>query len=528
MTVDLRTTPPPQLSKPQGYWDDPRRQTDGFDSPNDLNRNPVSAATSSEQTQIRTLRSPQAAAISVNGDNTNPSERSAGSTSDGKPIQIDPLHQGARAKITRERTLANGGQNYITNDQLVFTTTGDGNEQNDQVRVSQRDDGTVEVNVNGEAYDVNLAERQELTLRVGAGDDLVEIAPNVRVNIVIDGGDGDDAAMVQGSGDTRIDAGAGNDNVDLSASSGRNDVFGNAGNDEIIGGTGANILYGGDGEDILTSAAGSNFLEGGAGNDQLVATVGKTVVSAGLGDDRVTSGGDNAIYLGAGQDSVEGATAADTVYAESIDAVRFAAGQGDTSQVVVNVEIDPSLGVDSITVQGSPAFRQRVEAEIEMLRSSPTGREMLVELDAAAARGNTVEIRELQNEQNGYARTLDRANSDIRAGRAGSGSDVQVSYNPSFHMEEFPAPSVVMYHELSHAYNGVTGSFQPGTYQGDGPDSGRVPNAERQAVGLATSAESFDFDNDPSTPPTTHNPIELTENGIRREIGLPDRPNYTL
>ena len=103
-----------------------------------------------------------------------------------------------------------------------------------------------------------------------------------------------------------------------------------------------------------------------------------------------------------------------------------------------------------------------------------------------------------------------------------------ISYNPSFHMAEFPAPVVVLYHEMSHAYNGVTGTFQPGTYRGTGPDSGNVPNAERQAVGLETSAAPFDFDGDPSTPATTHNPIGLTENGIRRELGLPDRPNYTL
>ena len=153
---------------------------------------------------------------------------------------------------------------------------------------------------------------------------------------------------------------------------------------------------------------------------------------------------------------------------------------------------------------------------------------MLAEFDEAATKGNTVTIRELANEQNGYARTLGRGNAEIAGGRAGTGSDVVISYNPSFHMDAFPAPAVVLYHEMSHAYNGVTGTFQPGTYQGTGPDSGSVRNAERQAVGLESSAPAFDFDGDPATPPTTHNPMPLTENGIRRELGLPDRPNYTL
>ncbi len=137
-------------------------------------------------------------------------------------------------------------------------------------------------------------------------------------------------------------------------------------------------------------------------------------------------------------------------------------------------------------------------------------------------------IKELANEHNGYAQTFS-GDADIVNGRPGAGGDVDISYNPTFHMDAFPAPSVVLYHEMSHAYNGVNGTFLPGTYSGEGPDAqARVPNAERQAVGLETTAQPFDFDGDPSTPPTTHNPIHLTENGIRREMGLPDRPSYAL
>src|SRR5690606_21683067 len=130
-------------------------------------------------------------AIPLDGSSSNPGERIQRSTPDGKPVQVDPLHEGDEATVARERTLADAGwgRTYVSSDQLVFTTRG---EKNDEVRVTQRDDGTVVVNVNGEEYDVALAERQELTLRVGAGDDVVEVAPNVRVNIVVDGGAGDD------------------------------------------------------------------------------------------------------------------------------------------------------------------------------------------------------------------------------------------------------------------------------------------------------------------------------------------------
>jgi hypothetical protein len=525
VTLDTRIEPASTSAvRGDSYWEDPRQQTDALASQGELDENALPEATESQGPEWLSLLPGADPAIAINGSNSNPSQRTTGSTPDGKDIQVDPLHVGDQASIARERTIAQAGfgQTYVSSDQLVFTTSGSGN---DQVSVSQRSDGTVEVTVNGEAYEVDLAERQELTLRVGAGDDLVEVAPNVRVNIVVDGGAGDDSIST-GAGDDRIDGGAGNDTV--SGGDGRDDVFGNTGNDTVDAGNGDDVVYGGDGNDTLTAGTGTNFIEAGAGDDQIVGSQGQNMISAGRGNDRVSSGGDNSIYLGSGTDSVDGATRNDQVYAEGIDAVRFAANQRDTGQVVVNVEIDATLGTRGVSVEGSSAFRQRVEAEIEFLRSSPNGQQMLAQFDSAAAKGNTVVIRELANEQNGYAQTLGRGNAEIVNGRAGTGSDVIISYNPSFHMDAFPAPAVVLYHEMSHAYNGVTGTFQPGTYQGSGPDSGRVRNAERQAVGLESSAPAFDFDGNPATPATTHNPIALTENGIRRELGLPDRPNYTL
>jgi len=50
-----------------------------------------------------------------------------------------------------------------------------------------------------------------------------------------------------------------------------------------------------------------------------------------------------------------------------------------------------------------------------------------------------------------------------------------------------------------------------------------VSNQELQALGLPTSAAPFDFDHDPDTAPTTTNPEPFSENGLRRELGLPLR-----
>ena len=451
----------------------------------------------------------------------------SGRTPDGKEIAKTELADGEQATLVREETKSGGiFGGGVTNNQVVLTTKGDGN---DEVSVKQRDDGTLDVTVNGESYEVKLAQGQEFGIRVGNGNDVVTVAPNVKVNIVVEGGDGNDT-ITTGAGADRIDGGAGDDVI--AGGDGRDDIFGNSGNDSIDGGNGPNVLYGGDGDDSITASGqgGVNFMEGGAGNDRMDGRNGQNILSGGLGDDVIESGGSkNSIYAGDGQDSISGVTGQDLVYAQTdVDAISFAAGQQDNGQVVMNVILDASLGTTGIKVEGSDAFRQRVEAEIEFLRSSPNGQQMLAEFDKAAANGNTVTIRELANEQNGYAQTHNRSAAEIRNGQRGAGSDVTISYNASFHMDAFPAPVVVLFHEMSHAYNGVTGSFQPGTYSGpDSVDNG-IKNAERQAVGLESSAPAFDFDNDPSTPATTHNPMPLTENGIRRELGLPDRPSYRL
>lgn len=515
MTVQL--DPTVSSSQSPSYWDNPAAQ-------DALNGGTVPTIAASDPVE----RAPEAAegdAIAVDGSATG-TRLPSGQTPDGKTINIAQLPQGEQAGITREQTLADAGfgQTYVSSDQLVVTTQGTGN---DDVQVTQRDDGTLDVAVNGENYEVRLAENQELTIRSGAGNDTINVAPNVKVNIVVDGGAGDDN-ITTGAGDDRIDGGAGNDTI--STGDGRDDVFGNTGNDRIEAGAGDDVVYGGDGDDTLVGNDGVDFIEGGAGKDDLDGGAGKNMLSGGLGDDTIRSGTDgNRIYTGDGTDTVEGVTTQDKVYGQQgVDAINFAAGQRDNGQVVVNVELNSKLGTQGVKIEGSEAFRQRVGAEIEFLRSSPNGQQMLAEFDNAAANGNTVTIRELANEQNGYAQTLGRGNAEITNGKAGEGSDVIISYNPSFHMDAFPAPVAVLYHEMSHAYNGVNGTFQPGTYRGTGPDSGQVPNAERQAVGLETSAPGFDFDGDPSTAKTTHNPIELTENGLRRELGLPDRPNYSL
>lgn len=511
MSLNLDAAATHSLSQPdvQGYWDNPA-EADALQQRPPMIDGPAPVETSPAE---------PGNAVQIDGAARGTALESS-STPDGKEIKRAELHQGEQATVTREQTIAQAGwmQTYVSSDQVVFTT----GEGDDNIQISQRDNGILDIEVNGESYEVQVAQGQELTLRTGGGNDVIEAAPNVTVNMVVDAGDGDDR-IVTGSGDDRVDGGAGDDYI--RSAGGRNDLFGNAGNDEIHGGDGVNIIHGGDGDDTLNAGAGVNFIEGGAGDDVITGAGGEDIISGGLGHDSITlAGGRSHVYTGQGNDTVDGAGAQDTVYAQASDLINAMGGARPT---VINVEIDANAG-HSVKVEGSDGFRQRVEAEVEFLKASPNGQQMLAEFDKAAeAKGNSVTIKELANEQNGYAQTFSN-DADIVNGRAGAGGNVDISYNPSFHMDAFPAPVVVLYHEMSHAYNGVNGTFLPGTYRGEGPDSGQVPNAERQAVGLETSAEPFDFDGDPSTPATTHNPIHLTENGIRREMGLPDRPSYAL
>jgi Ca2+-binding RTX toxin-like protein len=507
-----------------GYWEDPAADS-RLASSADLDRNPVAPGSVDAPAVVSLL--PRLAVTEIDGSQSNPDGRTLGQTPDGKDIQIDPLHRDQTVSIARERTLAEAGfgQTYVSSDQLVLSTGGD----SDRVGITQRDDGTLDVQVNGHSYAMRIADGQELTIRTGGGDDVIEVASNVTVNIVAEGGEGEDTIDIAGSGDNRIDGGADDDTITLSGS-GRNDVFGGSGNDRIQGGSGVDVIYGGDGDDQIDGGAGRNYLEGGAGADTIRSRGTGDMVSGGLGNDVLHAAtGASAIYAGAGRDTIEGAGNATTVYSEVADVVNAATGARPT---VINVEIDPQAG-SSVTVQGSDAFVQRVQADIEFLRGSPNGQRMLAEFDQTAqARGNSVTIKELSNEQNGFAMPaadgVTWADVQITNGRAGPGVETDIRYNPSFHMDAFPAPVVVLYHEMSHAYNFVNGTLQPGNYNGPDVADRGISNSERQAVGLETTAAPFDFDGDPATPPTTANPDHLTENGLRGELGLPDRPSYAL
>jgi Ca2+-binding RTX toxin-like protein len=109
-----------------------------------------------------------------------------------------------------------------------------GNSEGSSIQVSS---GSLVVTVDGVTQSFNGV--QQVVIRGGAGNDLISIAPNVTVPVVVYGGDGDDIILGGGGNDVLI----GGDGNDL--------ILGRGGRNLLIGGAGSDILIGGSGDDIL-------------------------------------------------------------------------------------------------------------------------------------------------------------------------------------------------------------------------------------------------------------------------------------
>jgi hypothetical protein len=182
-----------------------------------------------------------------------------------------------------------------------------------------------------------------------------------------------------------------------------------------------------------------------------------------------------------------------------------------------------------MSIEGTVEFRARVQADLDMLAASPRGQLMLAAMDTAYTNsvtgtypGDKFAIRETVD-LNGRERTVIEYTS-------GTAQTVRlVEYDPSFEpSREYPGmyqtpPVVVLYHELGHIYDFAYGTLDTRPYLGTDTIDHGIRNAERVAVGLP-----IDHDGNPSTPETQdpRHPTDLTENALRDEMGLPDRPHY--
>jgi hypothetical protein len=286
---------------------------------------------------------------------------------------------------------------------------------------------------------------------------------------------------------------------------------GGDGRDELAGGRSDDVLYGLDGDDRLYGGGGDDYLDGGAGADLVSGDGGDDALVGGRGDDTVLGGdGNDRLYGGEGTDRLAGGPGTDNrAYAQPDDQV---------TGVAQGVDVKLTSAGSFITVDGSPEFAARVQSDLDALRSSPTGQQMLIQLqdihDHGSAQfggddaGSTLNIVEYDG-QNGYDRWDDTTPTVNNT----------VQYNPDYRL--YGPPIATLYHELAHADDSFAHTAAQGVHAG--PDDVGVRNLEREAVGLP-----IDDDNRSSTPDRLDpdHPYVLTENALRQELGVPLRTAY--
>lgn len=437
--------------------------------------------------------------------------------------------------VANNRFIVNSGPGHDNVEVRVDPATGERTVVVSEVRI---DPDTGERIVIG-TVEYPVPDGMAITVRAGEGQDVIAVPSGTRLNLTLLGGEGDDTIgggdghdrVLAGDGIDIVEAGDGDDRV--SGGADRDYLDGQAGDDTLDGGTGDDTVYGLSGDDRISGGDGRDYLEGATGDDTVDGGADADTVSGGRDDDTLRAGGgDDVVYGGDGTDTVTAGTGTDTAYTQPDD-------ETTEAERVVTVELT-DVG-SNIRVEGSPEFVERVQADLDMLRSSPRGQLMLAEMDGVhdetgaiaknwpvlggiAYQGDTVTIVEttIPNGSAGY---------EQNALQWAAGHDhYTIQYNPRFHTVADGPSVAVLYHEMAHVYDFHNDTSVDGSYDNpDDPDrmpdgNGNlvgVPNAERQAAGLPIDADGDgDYEIDPD------HPYDYTENGLREEMGAPHRPTY--
>lgn len=370
---------------------------------------------------------------------------------------------------------------------------------NDQIDVNQRSGGGIRVSVNGTHHDFTAEQADRLTIIAGRGDDQVDVDMRVTADLRIEGGDGDDT-LRGGGGDDVIAGGRGDDYIE-----------GGDGDDSLNAGAGRDVVYGLDGDDRIGGGDGRDYLDGGRGHDRVAGGDGIDQVIGGRGDDDLRGGaGDDVLVSGHGRDAFGGDAGADRIFREGSEWT--ARDSADTQTEVDMAGGDPGT---SVSVSGDARFDDRVQSDLDAMRSIPSGRALLEDLDRT---GRSTTIRETSGgNATGYPNPSDRLMTHGNTVN-GAGTDARIDYNPT--RTELAGgnpwsarpPVVGLQHELVHAENAGNGNMPTGSTDG-------TRNRERIAVGL-----SIDEDGNAATPRTQ--PNRHTENGFRADLNLENRDRY--
>jgi Ca2+-binding RTX toxin-like protein len=169
----------------------------------------------------------------------------------------------------------------------IAGTSGD-----DRVHIERAFDGKVKVYANFlpdrrhvRTFDAREIERIEIYL--GDGNDHADLADNIKLPVLMDGGAGNDhlnagrelAIMLGGEGNDKLVGGRADDRI-----------YGGSGDDLILGGSGNDLIEAGSGNDLVFAGAGNDVIDGGSGNDRLFGHSGDDRISGGEGNDLLVGG----------------------------------------------------------------------------------------------------------------------------------------------------------------------------------------------------------------------------------------------
>ena len=308
----------------------------------------------------------------------------------------------------------------------------------------------------------------------------------------------------------------GEDNDVISGGKGDDYINGGAGDDRIVGGDGRDSIYGMDGKDKISGGNDEDYIDGGNDdNDMLSGGDGVDQILGGGGNDSLRGGAGNDVLAGGdGLDAYNGDAGRDKIFHQKGEWI-----SADATDTRTEVDMSGATIGTKIVVNGSPKFQARVQSDLDALRSLPTGRQLLQDLDNTNKNVTIVETSTwprttYPNPNNRYMLPGNVHN--------GAGTDSTIEYNPS--LAELPTaqawgelpPIVGLFHELVHSVDAGEGAIRRGN------DTFTLePNREQQAVGLP-----FDHDGRPLATPNI-NPNRNTENGFRNELNLVPRTQYS-
>ncbi|UPK74290.1 M91 family zinc metallopeptidase [Nocardioidaceae bacterium SCSIO 66511] len=453
-----------------------------------------------------------------------------------------------------------------------------GSDQSDHVQVVQNDDGSLTVRVgtlvNGAmTYKTTRIPpgQNNLEIRTYGGNDAIEVPPEVQLNIRAFAGSGDDVYFGGGhpgmsagsSGDDYIDLGEGDDvayggdgNDTIVGGDGNDVIDGQDGNDTIVGADGNDTLYGGRGNDVISGGEGQDYGEGGSGHDEVRGGAGDDTLSGGRGEDLLYGGdGNDHLFGGRGEDVYDGGAGRDDVTAE----------KGESTHNTENTTIIELIGApgaqaielykpDWMTDDQYEAWLERIDSDLELLRTTPSGREGLVALDDASGETDSIWNPFDEPTKIRIAPYVDGDNPDATDGFDVeswlSGDDLGgnyasppggayddsalVNYGPTHDeaLDERP-PVASLYHELSHSFDQLSGGTADGEYtellvdeDGNVISENDAPYAEINSVGIDTDGDG-EYDTLLTGDGSEH-PGALTENALREDLGWDNRESYTV